>query len=200
MKTTYFKYMFFLVTAANLLISCKTKYEPEAFINFPNENKLPESFRSYIEEKKEDFYWSFQEDTLRMKSYSEKFILSKIDTSKDYHFIVKATYWIIFNYQEMIPKLIQRITNNNEVGLEGTADLIIFERIESGDLPNIVDHGALIDDDLFKVSGRANYLLKEITGQDFGNVTMKSTKKELQELQKKWIDWLKSLDKTNTKN
>ena len=92
----------------------------------------------------------------------------------------------------MLPKLIQRITHNKEIGLENTADLIINERIQNGDL-KFYGHGQIATDDLFKISGRANHLLKRITGEDFGSVMMNSTQEELTELQKKWILWLKGI-------
>lgn len=173
-------------------LSCKSQSKTDDLV-FPKNITLPKEFSNQIEELKEGFYRVFQEDTTRVKNYTKEFISSKIDSSKNHDYIVIAKYWLAFNYEETIPELIERITNNKEIGLENTADLIIIERVKSGDL-KFYGHGNMVADDLFKVSGRANHLLKEITGQNFGDVKMKSTEEELRELQKKWIEWLKSLN------
>lgn len=174
-------------------LSCKSQSETENNnLVFPKNIVLSDTFSEQIKEQKKEFYRIFRKDTLRIKSYSTEFILDKIDNSKEYQFIFESEYWLAFNYKNMIPKLIKRITNNKEIGLINTADLIIWERIDSGDL-KFYGHGGVANDDLFKVSGRANHLLKNITGQDFGNVMMKTTKNELNELQKKWIEWLNGL-------
>lgn len=172
-------------------LSCKSQSKVDDLV-FPKNIMLPKEFSNQIEELKKGFYRVFQEDTTRVKNYTKEFILSKIDGSKNHDYIFIAKYWLVFNYEETIPELIERITNNKEIGLENTADLIIMERVKSGDL-KFYGHGNMVADDLFKVSGRANHLLKEITGQNFGDVTMNSTQEELEILQKKWIEWLKSL-------
>jgi hypothetical protein len=119
-------------------------------------------------------------------------MLDKIDNEKEYQYLFVAEYWIAFNYQEMIPELINRVTNKKEVGLINSADLIIDDRIKSGDL-KFYGHGGVSFDDLFTVSGRANRLLTQITGEDFGHVSMYSTDKQLKELQDLWIAWLQKL-------
>lgn len=177
-----------------MLISCKAQSGNDwEKLTFPKEKQLPEKFLNTIKELQESYYRVYKEDTARIKNYSKKFILSKIDTSKDFAYIREAEYWLAFNYKKGIPNLIKMITKNREVGLENYLGLIIIlERVDSGEM-NVGQHGSIIDDDLFKVSGRANYLLKEFTGQDFGDVTMDSTQEELEILQQKWIEWLKGL-------
>ena len=55
------------------------------------------------------------------------------------------------------------------VGLTNSADVIIWERIESGEL-KFYGHGWVIEDDLFSVAGRASWPLKELTGLSLGSV------------------------------
>jgi len=50
----------------------------------------------------------------------------------------------------------------------------------------------VIDNDLFKVSGRANQILQNLTKKDFGSVTIHSTEKELGALKSKWLLFLSS--------
>jgi len=174
------------------VLSCKSQSNVDNLV-FPKNIILPKEFSNQIKELREEFYRVFQKDTTKLKSYSKRIIFSNLDTKKDYLHTLEAEYWIAFNYQVGIPELIKRITNDKEIGLKNYMDLIIMERVENGDM-TIDGHGKIILDDLFKISGRANYLLKDITGQNFGDVKMKSTEEELRELQKKWIEWLKDLD------
>lgn len=174
-------------------LSCRGQSETiKNELAFPDNIILSNKFYKKIKEQKDEFYRIFRKDTLTVKNYSVEFILDKIDNNKEYEYIFESEYWLAFNYKKMIPELIKRITNNEEIGLINTADLIIWERIESGDL-EYYGHGGIAFDDLFKISGRANHLLKNITGEDFGNVMMNTSQKELTELQNKWIEWLKGI-------
>ena len=92
----------------------------------------------------------------------------------------------------MIPELIKRITNKEEIGLVNSADLIIWERVQAKQM-KFYGHGGVSKDDLFTIAGRANRLLSQITGEAFGHVSMYSTQEQLDRLQKKWMEWLISL-------
>jgi hypothetical protein len=179
-----------IISILFLSLSCESlpKTENNVLV-FPENIVLSETFVEKIKEQKKEFHRIFRKDTTRIKKYSVEFILDKIDNNKEYQYIFESEFWLAFNYKKMIPELIKRITNNKEIGLINTADLIIWERIESGDLESY-GHGGVAFDDLFKVSGRANHLLKRITGENFGNVMMNTSQKELTKLQNKWIKWL----------
>ena len=82
-----------------------------------------------------------------------------------------------------------QITNNKETSLKGTSRLVIWDRIISSDII-FEGKGLVIDNDLFKVCGRANQLLQNLTKKNFGYVTINSTEKELSELKTKWLDFL----------
>ncbi|MBO9582674.1 MAG: hypothetical protein J7574_00800 [Flavobacterium sp.] len=161
-------------------------------LKFPKESKLTQKFQNAINEQKNQSNWIDESNKEKIRSYTMEFILDKIDNNREFSYLIDAEYWIALNYQKIIPQLIERITNEKEVGLVNSTDLMIFERIESGDLKDY-GHGFIVNDDLFTVAGRANRLLTRVTGENFGSVSMKSTPKDLKVLQKKWTDWLKNL-------
>jgi hypothetical protein len=161
-------------------------------LRFPSNAKLPDKFQKAIKEQTKEYDRLFYRDSAATKHYSVPFMLDKIDNDSNYHYIFLAEYWIAFHYKDIIPSLIKRLANKKEVGLANSADLIIWERVQAKQL-QFYGHGGVSNDDLFTVAGRANRLLTEITGENFGHVSMYSTQDQLVALQKKWIKWLKSL-------
>ena len=85
--------------------------------------------------------------------------------------------------------LAYQITNDKQTMLEGTSRLIIWDRIISGDII-FEGKGLVMDNDLYKVGGRANQILQALTKKNFGVVTIHSTEKELEEIKNKWLDLL----------
>ena len=107
----------------------------------------------------------------------------------DFFAILNAS---INNYktnQEYLNDLVEQITDMTETILKGTGRLIIWERIISGDII-FEGKGLIIENDIFKVSGRANQLLQNLTNKNFGYVSINSTEKELLELKNKWLGFL----------
>jgi len=88
-----------------------------------------------------------------------------------------------------LKELANQVTNKKETKLEGTSRLIIWDRIISGDII-FEGKGLVIDNDLFKVGGRANQILQNLTNKNFGNVNIHSTDKELEVLKDNWLDYL----------
>jgi hypothetical protein len=119
-----------------------------------------------------------------------KSVQNKIAKSKDFQDLSRIRFWCGENGSKIIPWLIEKCDDATFVGLENSADLIIWERIHSKDL-KFYGHGMVVDDDLFTVAGRSSWLLREVTGERFGSVTPKSTPKELAKLKQSWSDWLK---------
>lgn len=119
-------------------------------------------------------------------------MLTRLDNDSNYYYLFIGEYWQAFHYNKVVPELIKRITNKKEIGLMNTADLIIWERVDAGDMI-FYGHGGIVSDDLFTVAGRANCLLKKITGENYGNVSMYSTEEDLKKLQNHWIAWLKKI-------
>jgi len=161
-------------------------------LTFPHNARLSDKMKETIRNQESDFKRIFDRRWTEYIKCSPKFIHDKIDNNPNYRYIFIAEYWMAFNYETMIPELLKRITDNHEVGLINTSDLIIWERIESGDL-KFWGHGGVANDDLFTVAGRANHLLERITGEDFGWVSMYSIGKDLKKLQNRWAYWLMNL-------
>lgn len=163
-----------------------------AIPKYPQGANMPVKFSNAVQKQADEFAGLSKKDSKRISKYTPAFVLDKIDNDSNYQYLHEASYWIVAHYREMIPELIQRIINKKEVGLSNAASLIIEERIESGQLKHYGE-GDISQDDLFTISGRANRLLTQITGEDFGHVSMKSSPADLQLLQQKWISWLKSI-------
>lgn len=82
--------------------------------------------------------------------------------------------------------LAQQITNNSETKLEGTSRLIIWDRITSGEIL-FEGKGIVFENDLFKVCGRANQILQNVTNKSFGIVSINTSEEELEDLKSKWL-------------
>jgi hypothetical protein len=161
-------------------------------LKFPKLEKLPESFQKVIDNKIKEYHRLFERDSSKTNHYTVSFILDKIDTDSNYHYLFLAEFWSALHYKDMIPALIGRVTNKREIGLVNSADLIIMERIQTKQM-TFYGHGGVSSDDLFTIAGRANRILTQITGENFGNVSMYSTPQQLETLQRKWTKWLKKL-------
>ena len=162
-------------------------------LKFPKLDKLPDSFQQSVDRQIKDYHRLFKKDSSTTNHYTVPFMLEKIDSDSNYQYIFLAEFWTAFHYQDMIPELIKRITNKTEVGLVNSADLIIWERVIAKQMKSW-GHGGVSKDDLFTVAGRANRILTQVTGQNFGNVSMYSTQDQLTTLQKSWMNWLKELN------
>ena len=161
-------------------------------IIFPKDAKLSKQMRKVIGEQKTEFERILTKDKEKYASYTPSFMLDKIDNSQNCDYIFIAEYWSASYFKEMIPELIKRLATQKEIGLINTSDLIIEERITSGELEEY-GHGYVVSDDLFTIAGRANHLLKRVTGEDFGNVSMYSNDSDLKKLQNRWVYWLMNL-------
>jgi len=176
----------------SIFVSFGQAQSDNLLLKFPDNPKLPIKFQQAIKKQTNEYNRLFYRDSATTKHYSVPFILDKIDNDSNYHYIFLAKYWIVFHYQDIIPELINRVTNKKEIGLANSADLIIWERVQAKQM-QFYGHGGISNDDLFTVAGRANRLLTEISGEDFGHVSMHSTQQQLVDLQKKWASWLKRL-------
>ena len=90
--------------------------------------------------------------------------------------------------QSIVPHLVNQLESNNEVKLKNTSRLIIWERIILGDIM-FEGKGMQVDDDLFSVAGRANWILRYLTGKNYGLVKPNSTLEELKQLKSNWTLW-----------
>nr|WP_288837626.1 hypothetical protein [uncultured Flavobacterium sp.] len=185
------------LTLSFLVLNILSGHAQIELLKFPSSVKHSDKFQKAIERQEKEYNRLFYADSATTKHYSVHFMLERIDNDSDYYYIFIAEYWIAFHYKEIIPELIMRLTNKKEIGLVNYADLIIRERIQAKQMQSY-GHGAVSDDDLFTIAGRANRLLTKITGEDFGHVSMYSTQEQLATLQQKWINWLKEINREST--
>ncbi len=119
-------------------------------------------------------------------------LFSKNLNDKSWSAVLLTLNASVNNYKEdldYLKKLANQITNKKETKLTGTSRLIIWDRIINGDII-FEGKGLVIDNDLFKVGGRANQLLQNLTNRNFGFVKINSTNDELETLKNKWLKYL----------
>lgn len=104
-----------------------------------------------------------------------------------YHLLVAANEHK--DDKAFLRKLADQLTDSTTHKLADTSRLIIWERITSGDLL-FEGKGLQVSDDLFSVAGRANWLLRTLTGRKFGYVKPNTGLSELKVIHTRWLAWL----------
>ena len=92
--------------------------------------------------------------------------------------------------KDLLKRLVAEVSNPAEPGLSDTSRLIIWQRITSDDII-FEGRGLVVEDDLFRVAGRANWILRTLLHKTFGFVKPTSTQAELDTLRRKWESHLK---------
>ncbi|MFN8308959.1 MAG: hypothetical protein U0T73_03255 [Chitinophagales bacterium] len=159
--------------------------------------KLPKNFEKPNKWKEEDKKRSAKYYVGYGNSYSNTFdlknALSYIDTAKEFSQVCSVKSWCIDNYEQVFPFLVVKLSDKRKIGLTNTADLIIGDRMNTGDL-KFYGHGGGMTEDIFTIAGRASWILNELTGEDFaivhGNLTQQDAK-WFKVLWAKYIDKLK---------
>lgn len=119
-------------------------------------------------------------------------LLTKNQNDKSWSAVFLTLNASVNNYSKddsYLKGLANQVTNSTETKLVGTSRLIIWDRIITGDII-FEGKGLVIDNDLFKVGGRANQILQNLTNKNFGFVTVHSTSEELEQLKNKWLSFL----------
>lgn len=155
--------------------------------SFSKQTILREDFEKTANWKESDqdrrfFYAKYPKD------FNLTTALSVIKSERDFEKFLQAKTWCIDNFKVSIPHLLILLTDTTKVGLTGTADLIIWDRVQSGDL-KFYGHGGNIPEDIFTIAGRCSYILNELTGENFLWVHMATTKKELELYRRLWKSW-----------
>ncbi len=119
-------------------------------------------------------------------------ILDSLLFLSDYKSIKLVEVYSYKHPDAVIEKLASMITDTSYVGLTNSADLIIPDRLESGDL-EFYGHGGIVLDDLFTISGRANHILSLITNSSLGQVRINSDLEYLEKLQCRWETYTRIL-------
>lgn len=128
-------------------------------------------------------------------------LLSKNINDKSWSSVFLTLNASVNNYKEdknYLTELAKQITNVEETKLEGTSRLIIWDRIISGDII-FEGKGIVIFNDLYKVGGRANQLLQNLTNKNFGYVNINTSNEELKNIQDNWLNHLSNEPTTEYK-
>jgi hypothetical protein len=154
--------------------------------NFVKPKKWNDAEKSRIDH---EFYGATYPDTFDLQD-----ALATIDTAKNFWTVCAAKSWCIKNYNQAFPFLVARLTIKTKVGLQNTADLIIWDRIGSGDL-KFFGHGGGMQEDIFTIAGRASWILNELTGEEFAVVHGSMTEVKAKEYKRLWTEYINELIK-----
>lgn len=154
---------------------------------------LPSSFikpSRWLEAQKE--YWFYSSiDTLGFFLNS---VLDIIDAEMDFWKLCAAKTWCFAHPSEVFPHLIYRLPNKTKIGLVNSADLIIWDRIMTGEL-KFYGHGGGMQEDIFTVAGRASWILNWMTGEHFASVGIGLTPHMASEYQSAWKRYIQKYSK-----
>lgn len=151
---------------------------------------LPPSFKkpsAWIEEQHEYRFYS-SNDTL---GFSLDSVFQIIDSEKEFWRLCAAKTWCFAHPYEVFPHLICRLSNKTKIGLVNTADLIIWDRIRSGEL-KFYGHGGGMQEDIFTIAGRASWILNWMTGENFASVGIELTPALARENQAAWVRYIET--------
>jgi hypothetical protein len=151
---------------------------------------LPPSFKkpsAWIEEQHEYRFYN-SNDTL---GFSLDSVLEIIDSEQEFWRLCAAKTWCFAHPYEVFPHLICRLSNKAKIGLVNTADLIIWDRIRSGEL-KFYGHGGGMQEDIFTVAGRASWILNWMTGENFASVGIELTPALARENQAAWVRYIET--------
>lgn len=128
------------------------------------------------------------------KSWNSKQIANMLENNTTWAQLFFLSYGARHRYNQgdttIIKELIRLVRKNKVVPMTETYKLIIWERIYNGDMV-FEGRGIIVDDDVFNVAGKANWILRYIYGVRFGLVKMNSTQFALDELARKWTELYK---------
>ena len=150
--------------------------------------ELTPSFKkpiAWIEAEKEYRFYSSM-DTL---GFSLNKVLAVLDSAKNFWDLCAAKTWCFAHPYEVFPHLICRLSNKTKVGLTNTADLIIWDRFQTGEL-NFYGHVGGMQEDIFTVAGRASWILNWMTGEDFASVGIEMTPNMAIKYQADWVRYI----------
>jgi hypothetical protein len=160
---------------------------------------MPEQFRKQLKKVNSEFKFAYGmrlDSVMReIRNYKPEDIRAFIHKEKEYEKIFRCPFWMATDSARlfsMMPELISNLTDTTYVGLTDANDVTIWCRIKTGQL---VQNSAnyQIDDDIFKVCGRANWILKRLTKNEFGIIRCDTKYEDIKVIQLMWMKWLNSL-------
>ena len=159
--------------------------------------RLPKQFVKPLKWLQADTNWNARFSLSYRQAYPTTFNLTQalamIDTAKEFDHVLMAKTWCVDHYAEAFPHLIQRLGFKQKIGLVNSADLIIVDRLATGDM-KFYGHGGSVYEDLFTPAGRVSYILNSITGENFAVVNGDLSVSEAIEYKSLWVDYLRGLE------
>jgi len=160
---------------------------------------MPLEFKKQIRTVNDEFKFAYgmrTDSSMRdIRNYKIEEIRKFIHIGTDYEKIFRCPFWIAMDsarYCTMIPELIKDLTDTTYIGLTNANDVNIWCRVRTGQMKqNSLNYQ--IDDDIFKVCGRANWILKRLTKNEFGNIRCSTKYEDILLIQKQWQKWLNTL-------
>ena len=160
---------------------------------------MPADFQKQIKAVNSEFKFAYGmrlDSTMRaIRNYPEDSIRKFIFKETDYEKVFRCPFWLAMDsarYCKFIPELINALTDTTYVGLTDANDVTIWCRIKSGQLKQNLNTYQ-IDDDAFKVCGRASWILKRLTKNEFGIIRCDTRMEDIKSIQKLWWKWLNTL-------
>ncbi len=162
-------------------------------------NSMPVEFQKQLKIVNSEFkvaYGMRLDSSMRdIRNYRIDQVRDFIYREKDYEKVFRCPFWIAMDsarFCTMIPELVNALKDTTYIGLTNANDVNIWCREKTGQLKqNSLNYQ--IDDDIFKVAGRASWILKRLTKNEFGNIRCNTNAEDIKAIQKKWIKWLNTL-------
>lgn len=160
---------------------------------------MPVEFRKQIKTVNNEFVFAYGmrlDSTMRdIRNYKVDEIRRFIHKETDYEKVFRCPFWMAMDsarFCTMIPELINDLSDTTYIGLTNANDVNIWCRIKTGQLKQ-TSFNYQIDDDIFKVCGRAHWILKRLTKNEFGIIRCDTKMEDILLIQKQWQKWLRTL-------
>lgn len=160
---------------------------------------MPAEFQKQLKTVNSEFKFAYGmrlDSTMRnIRNYSTDTIHKFIYKETDYEKIFRCPFWLAMDsthFCKFIPELINALTDTTYIGLTNANDVTIWCRVKAGQLKqNSLNYQ--IDDDIFRVCGRASWILKRLTKNEFGIIRCDTKMDDIKAIQKLWWKWLSTL-------
>lgn len=129
------------------------------------------------------------------RKWSPAQVVKTLSTAKDWKDVYLCAVAASQHKEDkaFLKSLVELIDRHEEVGLRNTSRLIIWERIPTGEIL-FEGRGYVVEDDLFLTSGRANWILRNISKRDFGYIKKATTPADRKTVQARWRSWITGED------
>lgn len=146
--------------------------------------------------------WSVQKDIKgfapmqyeQAKSWTSTQIAAMVENNTTWAQLYFLCYAARYRYNQqdttIIREMIRLVKKNKVTPMTETYKLIVWERIANKDMI-FEGRGIIVDDDVFNVAGKANWILRSIYGVRFDMVTLKTNDYALEGLARQWKEFYK---------